>query len=230
MSRTIASLRNVSKIYRRGTEEIHALADLSLDVHAGELMAVVGPSGSGKTTLLNVLGCVDTPSGGELRVEDKDPAKLPDRELARLRQSYVGFVFQQFFLIPTLTAEENVLMPTLFSGKRRDAKELLDLVGLGNRARHRPAEMSGGEMQRIAIARALVNDPRLLLADEPTGNLDSERAAEIFSLLERIASRGTAVVIVTHNAEMAAATRRVVKMRDGRLVSDGASRASAVST
>ena len=230
MSKQIATLRNVSKLYRRGTEEIHALADLSLDVHAGELMAIVGPSGSGKTTLLNVLGCVDTPTAGEIRVGDKDPAQLPDRELARLRQTYVGFVFQQFFLIPTLTAEENVLMPTLFSGKRRDARELLDLVGLSDRAGHRASEMSGGEMQRVAIARALVNDPRLLLADEPTGNLDTERAREIFRLLELIASRGTAVVIVTHNDELASATGRVVKMRDGRLVSDVASRSRVAST
>lgn len=226
----IASLRNVSKVYRRGTEEIHALADLNLEIHAGELMAIAGPSGSGKTTLLNVLGCVDTPSSGEIRVEDKDPTRLPDRELARLRQSYVGFVFQQFFLIPTLTAEENVLMPTLFSGKRRDAKKLLDLVGLSHRAGHRPAELSGGEMQRVAIARALVNEPKLLLADEPTGNLDTARGAEIFRLLEQIAGRGTAVVIVTHNDELASATHRLVKMRDGRLVSDGAARASALST
>ncbi len=226
----IASLRNVSKIYRRGAEEIHALAELNLEVHAGELMAIAGPSGSGKTTLLNVLGCVDTPSSGEIRVEDKDPTRLPDRELARLRQSYVGFVFQQFFLIPTLTAEENVLMPTLFSRKRRDADKLLDLVGLSHRAGHRPAEMSGGEMQRVAIARALVNEPKLLLADEPTGNLDTARAAEIFRLLEQIAARGTAVVIVTHNDELASATHRLVKMRDGRLVSDGATRASAAST
>ena len=226
MSR-IASLQGVSKVYRRGTEEIHALADVSLDIHAGELMAVVGPSGSGKTTLLNVLGCVDTPTRGEIRVGEQDPAKLPDRALSKLRQSYVGFVFQQFFLIPTLTAEENVLMPTLFSRKRREAKDLLDLVGLANRAGHRPGQMSGGEMQRVAIARALVNEPRLLLADEPTGNLDTERAAEIFRLLERIASRGTAVVIVTHNDELAHAARRVVRMRDGRLVSDASSRAAA---
>ncbi len=226
---SIASLRAVSKVYRRGTEEISALADVSLEIHAGELMAVVGPSGSGKTTLLNVLGCVDSPTRGEIRVGDLDAGKLLDRELARLRQTYVGFVFQQFFLIPTLTAEENVLMPTLFSRKRRDARALLELVGLSHRARHRPAQMSGGEMQRVAIARALVNEPRLLLADEPTGNLDTERATEIFRLLELIASRGTAVVLVTHNDELAHAARRLVRMRDGRLVSDGTSRAPAAS-
>ena len=226
----VASLRRVSKMYRRGTEEIHALADVSLDIHAGELTAIVGPSGSGKTTLLNVLGCVDTPTGGEIRVGGLDPARLSDGELARLRQSHVGFVFQQFFLIPSLTAEENVLMPTLFSRKKARAQDLLDLVGLSHRARHRPGEMSGGEMQRVAIARALVNEPRLLLADEPTGNLDTARAAEIFRLLEQIAARGTAVVIVTHNDELAHATRRVLRMRDGRIVSDAAGRASAVTT
>jgi putative ABC transport system ATP-binding protein len=223
----VASLRRVSKVFRRGTEEIHALADVSLDIHAGELTAVVGPSGSGKTTLLNVLGCVDTPTSGEIRVGTLDPARLTDGELAKLRQSYVGFVFQQFFLIPSLTAEENVLMPTLFSRKKAHARELLDLVGLSHRAKHRPGEMSGGEMQRVAIARALVNEPRLLLADEPTGNLDTARAAEIFRLLEQIATRGTAVVIVTHNDELARATRRVLRMRDGRLVSDVAGSASA---
>jgi putative ABC transport system ATP-binding protein len=226
----VASLRRVSKVYRRGTEEIHALSDVSLDIHAGELTAVVGPSGSGKTTLLNVLGCVDTPTSGELLVGDLDPASLTDGALARLRQSHVGFVFQQFFLIPSLTAEENVLMPTLFSRKKRNARDLLDLVGLGHRAKHRPGEMSGGEMQRVAIARALVNEPRLLLADEPTGNLDTARATEIFALLQRIASSGTAVVIVTHNDELAHATRRVLRMRDGRLVSDAPGRASAATT
>jgi putative ABC transport system ATP-binding protein len=223
----VASLRRVSKMYRRGTEEIHALSEVSLDIHAGELTAVVGPSGSGKTSLLNVLGCVDTPTSGEIRVGDLDPAHLTDSALAKLRQSHVGFVFQQFFLIPSLTAEENVLMPTLFSRKKRAARELLDLVGLGHRAKHRPGEMSGGEMQRVAIARALVNEPRLLLADEPTGNLDTARASEIFALLERIASGGTAVVIVTHNDELAHNTRRVLRMRDGRLVSDAPGRASA---
>jgi putative ABC transport system ATP-binding protein len=226
----VASLRRVSKVYRRGTEEIHALSDVSLDIHAGELTAVVGPSGSGKTTLLNVLGCVDTPTSGEVRVGDLDPASLTDSALSKLRQSHVGFVFQQFFLIPSLTAEENVLMPTLFSRKKRKARDLLDLVGLGHRAKHRPGELSGGEMQRVAIARALVNEPRLLLADEPTGNLDTARATEIFALLEHIASRGTAVVIVTHNDELAHATRRVLRMRDGRLVSDAPGRASAVTS
>lgn len=224
----VACLRRVSKVYRRGTEEIHALSDVSLDIHAGELTAVVGPSGSGKTTLLNVLGCVDTPTSGEIRVGDLDPSRLTDSALAKLRQSHVGFVFQQFFLIPSLTAEENVLMPTLFSRKKRTVRELLDLVGLGHRAKHRPGEMSGGEMQRVAIARALVNEPRLLLADEPTGSLDTARATEIFSLLERIAASGTAVVIVTHNDELAHATRRVLRMRDGRLVSDAPGHASAV--
>lgn len=222
----VASLRRVSKVFRRGNEEIHALADVSLDVHAGELTAIVGPSGSGKTTLLNVLGCVDTPTSGDIRVGDLNPARLSDGELAKLRQSHVGFVFQQFFLIPSLTAEENVLMPTLFSRKKARARDLLDLVGLSHRARHRPGELSGGEMQRVAIARALVNEPRLLLADEPTGNLDTARAAEIFRLLEQIAARGTAVVMVTHNDELAHATRRVLRMRDGRLVSDVAGSAS----
>lgn len=214
----VVSLHNVSKFYRRGAEEIHALQDISLDIGEGELVAVIGPSGSGKTTLLNLLGCVDTPSRGELRVNGKDTATLSDHELARLRQNFIGFVFQQFFLIPTLTASENVLMPTLFSHRKRDPRKLLELVGLGHRTGHRPAELSGGEMQRVAIARALVNEPRLLLADEPTGNLDTERAEEIFALLKDISAQGTAVVIVTHNVELARAVGRNVRLRDGYIV------------
>lgn len=219
---SVAVLRGVSKFYRRGAEETHALEDVSLEIAAGQLVAIVGPSGSGKSTLLNLLGCVDIPSRGELRIGDRETAGLTDRELARLRQVFIGFVFQQFFLMPTLTAEENVLMPTLFSRKRADARALLGIVGLANRARHRPGQLSGGEMQRVAIARALVNEPRLLLADEPTGNLDSERAAEIFALLRRIAQGGTAVVIVTHNEELAASADRIVRLRDGHLVANDA--------
>ncbi len=214
----VASMRGVSKTYRRGAEEIRALDGVTFEVNAGELVAILGPSGSGKTTLLNLLGCIDTPSRGQLRIADKDTATLSDHELARLRQAFIGFVFQQFFLIPTLTAEENVLMPTLFSRKRRDARGLLELVGLAHRARHRPGELSGGEMQRVAIARALVNDPRLLLADEPTGNLDSQRAEEVFQLLRRISGEGTAVVVVTHNEQVAEAANRIVRLRDGRVV------------
>lgn len=222
-----AILRSVSKTYRRGSEEIHALQDVSLAIEPGQLVAIVGPSGSGKSTLLNLLGCVDTPTSGELRIADRPTSSLSDRELARLRQSFIGFVFQQFFLMPTLTAEENVLMPTLFSRKRRDALPLLKLVGLASRARHRPGQLSGGEMQRVAIARALVNEPRLLLADEPTGNLDTERATEIFDVLRQIARSGTAVVIVTHNEDLAKSADRVVRLRDGRVMSDEASIAAA---
>jgi putative ABC transport system ATP-binding protein len=218
---SVASLHGVSKMFRRGAEEILALGNVSLEVGQGELISIAGPSGSGKTTLLNLLGCVDTPTQGEIRIGGQNPAALKDGELARLRQSFIGFVFQQFFLIPTLTAEENVLMPTLFSKRRQNARELLELVGLGHRARHRPMELSGGEMQRVAIARALINSPRLLLADEPTGNLDSERSEEIFRLLQRISERGTAVVVVTHNDALAARCKRVVRMRDGRVVLDG---------
>lgn len=224
---SVAVLRRVSKSYRRGAEEIHALSDVSIEIEPGELVAIVGPSGSGKSTLLNLLGCVDTPSEGEVRIGGRDTAALSDRDQARLRQSVIGFVFQQFFLMPTLTAEENVLMPTLFSRKRRDAGKLLELVGLASRARHRPGQLSGGEMQRVAIARALVNDPKLLLADEPTGNLDTERAGEIFELLKRIARGGTSVVMVTHNEELARAADRTIRLRDGRIVSNDA-RAPAV--
>lgn len=212
-----AELRNVSKVYRRGAEEIHALRDVTVEVHPGELIAVVGHSGSGKTTLLHMLGCMDLPTRGQVRVSGQDTSGLSDRDLSRLRQEQVGFIFQQFFLVPTLTAEENVLLPTLFSKRRRDARPLLERVGIAQRARHRPGEMSGGEMQRVAIARALVNEPKMLLADEPTGNLDSERAEEIFALLREIADAGTAVVVVTHNEELANAASRVIRLRDGRI-------------
>ena len=224
---SVAILRGVSKTYRRGSEEIHALQDVSLALEPGQLVAIVGPSGSGKSTLLNLLGCIDTPTRGELRIANQPTSSLSDRELARLRQSFIGFVFQQFFLMPTLTAEENVLMPTLFSRKRRDALALLRLVGLTGRARHRPGQLSGGEMQRVAIARALINEPRLLLADEPTGNLDTERAVEIFDVLRQIANAGTAVVIVTHNEDLARRADRVVRLRDGRVVSNSAPSAAA---
>jgi putative ABC transport system ATP-binding protein len=207
---------------------VTALADVSLRVEAGEYLGIVGPSGCGKSTLLHVLGCVDVPTAGALRFEGRDVASLPDAERSRLRLRAIGFVFQRFFLMPMLTAWENVELPQAEAGvpraeRRARTAELLDYVGLGARASHRPSELSGGEMQRVAIARALANRPRLLLADEPTGELDQATGAQVAELLDRLHRDGTAVVVVTHDAAMAARAPRLVHMRDGRIVEDSAS-------
>ena len=204
---------------------VTAVRDVSLRIEAGEHIAISGPSGCGKSTLLHMLGCVDTPSSGTLRFQDQDVATLSDarRSLLRLRQ--IGFVFQRFFLLPMLTAWENVELPLSEAGvgkgeRRQRTRELLEYVGLGARADHRPAQLSGGEMQRVAIARALANRPRLLLADEPTGELDQATGEQIAGLLDRVNADGTALVIVTHDPALADRSRRVLTMRDGRIESE----------
>lgn len=214
-------LSGVSKNYRRGSETIHALTDFSLAVPAGQFIAMVGPSGSGKSTALNLIGCVDRADRGTVRVAGKETTQLSDRELAGIRSAEIGFVFQQFFLLPTLTALENVQLPALFrrNGDRsKRAAELLDRVGLGDRQHHRPAQLSGGEMQRVAIARALINEPKLLLADEPTGSLDSESAQTVIGIIRQMNVDGLTVVLVTHNAELASGAQRIVKLRDGKML------------
>jgi putative ABC transport system ATP-binding protein len=218
----------VSRVFPMPAGAVTALADVSLRVEAGEYLGIVGPSGCGKSTLLHVLGCVDVPTAGALRFEGRDVASLPDAERSRLRLHAIGFVFQRFFLMPMLTAWENVELPQAEAGvpraeRRARTAELLDYVGLGARASHRPSELSGGEMQRVAIARALANRPRLLLADEPTGELDQATGAQVAELLDRLHRDGTAVVVVTHDAAMAARAPRLVHMRDGRIVEDSAS-------
>jgi putative ABC transport system ATP-binding protein len=219
---TLTELRGVSRIYGSNGTQIHAVHDVNLAIEQGELLAIVGPSGSGKTTLLQLLGAMDRPTGGEVLLEGRDLARLGDGQLAKIRLQTVGFVFQQFNLIPTLTAAQNVevaLAPRRMRAwaRRKRAAELLESVGLGPRAGHLPAQLSGGEQQRVAIARALANDPTLLLADEPTGNLDSKTGEEIVDLLRSIsAERGTTVVIVTHDEKIAARADRVVRMKDGR--------------
>ncbi len=220
-------LRGVSRTYSLGAAQVHAVRDVDLAVAAGESIAIVGPSGSGKTTLLQLLGALDRPSVGELFFEGRDIVRLGDRELSQLRLGSLGFVFQQFNLIPTLTAAQNVevaLAPTPASrGERRSrVLELLESVGLAERADHVPGKLSGGEQQRVAIARALANDPHVLLADEPTGNLDSTTGSEIIDLLLSLSGdeRRRTVVLVTHDHGVASRAERVVRMRDGRLVGE----------
>jgi len=204
---------------------VAALRDVSIGIAEGEYLGVVGPSGCGKSTLLHVLGCVDVPTTGLIKFQGRDVSGLSDADRSRLRLREIGFVFQRFFLLPMLTAFENVELPQAEAGvarteRRARARELLDFVGLGRRADHRPSELSGGEMQRFAIARALANRPRLLLADEPTGELDQATGEQIISLLDRLHADGTSVVVVTHDPAVASRARRLITMRDGRIVED----------
>lgn len=221
----ILEARGLSKVYRRGASEVRAVDGIDLDVEAGEFMAIMGRSGSGKTTLLDLLGCLLRPTDGQLSIDGRSVIGASDGELATVRRERIGFVFQEFNLIPTLTAIENVLLPLRYGPRRPDgrarATELLDLVGLAARATHRPTELSGGEQQRVAIARALVNDPALILADEPTGELDSATSERLMAMLRQLnAERGVTIIIVTHDAGVAGATDRVVRLSDGRVVAD----------
>ncbi len=220
-------VRGLRRDYHMGGEDVHALRGVSFDVTAGEYVAVVGPSGCGKSTLLNLLGAVDRPTAGEVLVAGRSIGALGDRDATAFRLRHVGFVFQRFYLLPTLTALENVELPMaeagLAKGARRErARELLRYVGLGARERHRPAELSGGEQQRVAIARALANRPSILLADEPTGELDARTGAGIIALLRRLNEDGTTIVVVTHDERLASAARRVIHMEDGVIVRDAA--------
>ncbi len=216
---------NLKKIYRRGNEEVAAVDGISLDVRRGEFLAFVGPSGSGKTTLINLLGCLDQPTSGSLTVGDRpvfDGRKgLSEGELTRVRRRVFGYVFQKFYLVPTLTVYENVLLPFAFFKKPEAAEDplrLLEFLGLEKRIRHRPAELSGGEMQRGAIARALVNKPEILLADEPTGNLDSKRSREIGQVLRELNRKeGLTILLVTHNRDLARIAHRTVTLVDGKI-------------
>lgn len=214
----LITLKNVSKNYRRGREQVHALNDISLEIKAGDFVSVVGPSGSGKSTLLNIIGAMDLPNEGSIQLADKELGQLNEKELTHTRADVIGFVFQQFFLQPTLTARENILLPTLFSQQKNlqsRADELLTRVGLSDRADHLPDELSGGEMQRVAIARALINQPKLLLADEPTGNLDSQNAQAIYVLLDELHNDGLTIITVTHSEELASRAQYRIHLRDG---------------
>lgn len=221
----IIKVENVKKIYRMGDNEVRALDGVSLVVEEGEFLIVMGPSGSGKTTLLHLMGCLDKPTEGEIYIASTPVSKLNDSQLAKIRNKMVGFVFQQFNLLPRLTALENVELPMIYAGvpksaRRKKAKELLELVGLGDRLHHRPTQLSGGQMQRVAIARALANDPMVLLADEPTGNLDSKSGEEILKIFSELNEIGQTIIIVTHDPEVAKHAGRIVRMRDGKIVSE----------
>jgi putative ABC transport system ATP-binding protein len=222
VSETIVDARSISRVFQMPAGPVTAVRDLSLQISAGDSLAIRGPSGCGKSTLLHILGCVDAPTSGTLLFDGDDVARLSDAARSLLRLRHIGFVFQRFFLLPMLTAAENVELPQSEAGvtkaeRQRRTRELLDYVGLGARADHRPSQLSGGEMQRVAIARALANRPRLLLADEPTGELDDFTGQQIAMLLDRVNADGTAMVIATHNASLADRAHRVLMMRDGHI-------------
>ena len=218
----IVDIRNLSKVYQLGTFEVSALCDFDLDIEQGQYIAIMGPSGSGKSTLLNVLGCLDTPSSGIYNLAGEDVSSLDDNELSAIRGSRIGFIFQSYNLIAQLNVIENIEVPMYYQGVGEHksfarAKELAEMVGLGDRLKHRPSELSGGQQQRVAIARSLANDPVIILADEPTGNLDSESGAEILSILDDLHQRGKTLIVVTHDENIANQAERIIHLLDGRI-------------
>lgn len=218
----LVELRNVSKIYHLGGEEIRALDDVSLDIDAGEFISIIGPSGSGKSTLMHILGCLDTPSLGTIKLDGTMIQNASTKELAAIRNQKIGFVFQFFNLLPKLNVLQNVELPMLYSGvnsseRKKRAMSALELVGMENRSKHRPMQLSGGQQQRAAIARALVNSPRIIFADEPTGNLDSHTGEAILELFRRLSQEGRTIALVTHDPEIAAVTPRRIEIRDGKI-------------
>jgi len=221
----VVEIRDLTKTYKLGQTKVRALRGVSLAVQRGEFVAIMGPSGSGKSTLMNLVGCLDRPTSGEYRLTGKTVSKMPADELADIRNQQIGFVFQGFNLLTRATALKNVVLPLMYAGlsgqeQLRRARKMLQLVGLGARMNHKPAELSGGQQQRVAIARALVNNPALLLADEPTGNLDSRTSLEVMVVLQALNQRGLTILLVTHDADIAAFTKRQVVFRDGRIVRD----------
>ena len=218
--KSIIELSNIAKAYKIGTEEIHALVSVSLEIYKNEYVALMGPSGSGKSTLMNILGCLDSPSSGEYILNNIAVAKMLDNDLAEVRNKEIGFVFQSFNLLPRSTALDNVILPLIYAGyskadRIKRGKEVLEQVGLGDRIMHRPNELSGGQRQRVAIARALVNNPAIILADEPTGNLDSKTSVEIMGLFEEIHKNGNTIIVVTHEEDIAQHAHRIVRLKDG---------------
>jgi len=219
---SLVELRSVSKIYRLGEEEIRALDDVSLDIEEGELISIIGPSGSGKSTLMHILGCLDSPTKGTIKLDEVMIERASARQLAAIRNRKIGFVFQFFNLLPKLSVVQNVELPMIYSGiagkeRRQRAMAALEAVELANRAKHRPSQLSGGQQQRAAIARALVNSPRIIFADEPTGNLDSHTGDAILNLFRELSQKGRTIVLVTHDPEIAAVTPRRIEIRDGKI-------------
>ena len=225
--KSLIEIRDITKVYRMGGDiEVHALRGVSLQVDEGELLSIMGPSGSGKSTMMNVLGCLDQPTSGEYYLDGVDVKRLNDNALAEIRNRKIGFVFQTYNLLPRMTALQNVELPLIYRGvsgreRRRQVTEALEMVGLADRIHHRPNELSGGEQQRVAIARALATQPDIILADEPTGNLDSRSGAELMTIFQRLnREMGITVVFVTHDPDIAAHTRRIVQLLDGKIVTD----------
>lgn len=225
MAQTIIQTNDISRMYRMGGETIHALRSVTITIQKGEYVAFMGPSGSGKSTLMNIVGCLDTPSGGQYILNGNDVSNMTDNELAEVRNKEIGFVFQTFNLLPRSSALENVALPLVYAGyKKSDREEMamaaLKSVGLGDRAKHKPNELSGGQRQRVAIARALINNPSIILADEPTGNLDSKTSYEIMELFEALYAKGNTIIMVTHEEDIAKYAHRIVRLRDGLIESD----------
>jgi putative ABC transport system ATP-binding protein len=221
----LIDIRDIAKVYQMGEEKVPALAGVSLGVERGEYVAIMGPSGSGKSTLMNLIGCLDTPTSGSYVLNGKEVARMTDDELAAIRNQEIGFVFQTFNLLPRTSALQQVELPLVYGGvSKKDRRErsvrALKAVGLADRMNHTPNEMSGGQRQRVAVARALINDPSILLADEPTGNLDSQTGAEIMALFDELNARGNTIVLVTHEEDIAAHARRIVRLKDGRIRDD----------
>lgn len=225
MQKALIHIKDIGRKYVIGSEVIHALKSVSLDINKGEFVALMGPSGSGKSTLMNILGCLDTPSKGDYILNGTNVSQMTDNELAEVRNKEIGFVFQTFNLLPRSTSLDNVALPLIYAGagkRERDerATKALENVGLGNRVTHKPNELSGGQRQRVAVARALINNPSIILADEPTGNLDTKTSIEIMGLLEEIHSKGNTIILVTHEEDIAQHAHRIVRMRDGLIEKD----------
>ena len=224
MANALISLQDIRKTYVLGDQTVHALKKIDLDIHQGEYVALMGPSGSGKSTLMNIIGCLDTPSAGKYWLNQKEVSMMTDIELSKVRNDEIGFVFQTFNLLNRLSSLENVALPLVYAGipqkeRLERARETLNKVGLGNRLDHKPNELSGGQRQRVAVARALINNPSLLLADEPTGNLDTQTSHEIMGLFEEIHAGGNTIVLVTHEEDIAKHAKKIVRLRDGLIAS-----------